>query len=105
MFSCAWSSLFHLLNLHDGLLLRVDGKADAVAGFHALKERRGLNAIAHGHGVHKAFDLLMVHHDLTTIRHDGDHLSLPHDRLLALLLNHLRPMPPMLRHGSMLRHG
>src|SRR4026208_248611 len=99
MFSCAWSSLVHLLNLDDGFLLRVDGKADTVSGLHPLKERRGLNAIAHRHGVHKAFDLFMVHNNLVTPRYHRDDCPLTYDNLLALLCCRARTLL-RLRHGD-----
>src|SRR6266850_2795214 len=93
-------SPLQLLDLDDGLLLRVDGKTNRISSLHPLKQRRWLDWIAHRHGVHEAFDLAMGHHDFATHWHHCDHLALPHDRVQALLFGRGMALPATLRHGD-----
>src|SRR5438094_863367 len=81
MCSCGWPSLLQRLNLDDGLLLRVDGKADRVSRLELIKQRCGMDLVAHGHRLHKAFNFAVLHHELLIGRHDCNDLALAGDGL------------------------
>src|SRR5262245_6666052 len=68
--SSAVFSLVQLLDLDDGLCLRINGKADGVSRLERLQKCGWADFVAHRHRLHKALDLSVFDHEFLT---RGDH--------------------------------
>jgi hypothetical protein len=60
--------LIQFFDLHNRFLGNVNRKANLVSSFESFQLRRRLNAIAHRHRAHKAFDFSMIDDYLTAAR-------------------------------------
>src|SRR5262245_24136515 len=72
-------SLLQFFKPDDGLFFGVDGEADRVARLEWLQERRRADFVAHGHRLHKAFNLPVLDDQLLAAGDDRNDVPLAGD--------------------------